>query len=160
MKRALRRFIVLFAPAALIAVSALSGCVGTSPSPAGEDPQLVSPSPSQDTSPALSPSADIQPTGLGETEFYFEATGPDGGREQWLIRTGEATVGAALLELGLIKGDVSSFGLYVTEVNGIVADYAADQAYWAFYVDGDYAVSGADTTAIEPGKTYAFVYTK
>ena len=31
-----------------------------------------------------------------------------------------------------------------------------DQTYWAFYVDGEYAMSGVDTTIIEEGKAYAF----
>ena len=41
-------------------------------------------------------------------------------------------------------------------VNGITADYDVDQTYWAFYVNGEYATSGADTTAIEEGAAYSF----
>ena len=60
----------------------------------------------------------------------------------------------------LIAGDESDYGLYVKEVNGITADYDKDGAYWAFYVDGQYAQSGVDTTNIEEGKTYTFKYEK
>ena len=62
----------------------------------------------------------------------------------------------ALLELELINGDEGQYGLYVKEVNGITADYDVDQTYWAFYVDGEYAMSSVDTTEIEDGKTYSF----
>jgi hypothetical protein len=59
-----------------------------------------------------------------------------------------------------MDGETGVYGLYVTSVNGIAADYGANKAYWAFYLDGDYAASGADSTDSETGKTYAFVYTK
>ena len=42
------------------------------------------------------------------------------------------------------------------KVNGIVADFDVDKTYWAFYVDGEYATSGVDTTEIETGKEYSF----
>jgi hypothetical protein len=48
----------------------------------------------------------------------------------------------------------------VEKVNGVSAVYEVDKSYWAFYVDGDYATTGADSTKIEEGKVYAFVYTK
>ena len=40
------------------------------------------------------------------------------------------------------------------EVMNILADYDTDHTYWALYIDGDYALSGVDTTPIEVGKTY------
>ena len=39
------------------------------------------------------------------------------------VKTDKDTVGAALLEHGLIAGDESQYGLYVKVVNGITADY-------------------------------------
>ena len=64
------------------------------------------------------------------------------------------------MEHGLIAGEEGDYGLYVKVVNGITADYDVDQSYWAFYIDGDYAMSGVDTTAITEGVTYQLVYTK
>ena len=64
--------------------------------------------------------------------------------------------GEALLELNLIAGDESEYGLYVKQVNGITADYDVDQTYWAFYVNDAYATAGVDTTAVEAGAKYAF----
>ena len=76
------------------------------------------------------------------------------------VKTDKDTVGAALMEHGLIAGEEGDYGLYVKVVNGITADYDVDQSYWAFYIDGDYAMSGVDTTAITEGVTYQLVYTK
>ena len=76
------------------------------------------------------------------------------------IKTDKETVGAALLEHELISGEESQYGLYIKSVNGIVADYDVDQTYWAFYVDGEYAMSGVDTTERAEGKVYQLVYTK
>ena len=91
-----------------------------------------------------------------EKSFTFEVVDKDGNLETFDITTDKATVGEALLEEGLIAGEVGQYGLYVTEVNGIVADYNVDQTYWAFYVDGAYASSGVDMTDVVDGATYSF----
>jgi len=101
-----------------------------------------------------------QEIGQGGTVFRFEATDNTGAHTAWDVRTDEETVGAALLAVGLIAGDETDFGLMVTEVNGVTADWDATQAFWAFYIDGEFAMTGADTTYIESGATYAFVYTE
>ncbi|MBO5778460.1 MAG: DUF4430 domain-containing protein [Clostridia bacterium] len=76
------------------------------------------------------------------------------------IKTDKDTVGAALLEHELITGEEGQFGMYIKSVNGIVADYDEDQTYWAFYVNGEYALTGVDTTEITEGATYQLERTK
>lgn len=76
------------------------------------------------------------------------------------IKTDETTVGAALFEHDLISGDDSEYGLYIKSVNGIEADYDKDQSYWSFYIDGEYATSGVDSTDIKEGAAYKLEYTK
>ena len=93
-------------------------------------------------------------------KFTFEATDDMGELTTFEIETAQTTVGAALLENGLIDGTPSQYGLKVEVVNGLRADYDTDRAYWAFYVDGEYATTGVDSTIIERGKTYALIYTK
>lgn len=66
------------------------------------------------------------------------------------INTDKETVGAALAELDLIQG---ADGMY-TVVNGMTADWNVDQTYWAFYIDGEYAMTGLDDTAITVDATY------
>ena len=41
-------------------------------------------------------------------------------------------------------------------VNGMTADYDKDGVYWAFYIDGEYAMTGVDATNITDGAQYAF----
>lgn len=94
--------------------------------------------------------------GKGETKFSFTVVDIDGNETAFEINTDKKTVGEALLELELIAGDESEYGLYVKTVNGITLDYDKDGAYWAFYVDGEYATSGVDTTDIVAGTTYTF----
>ena len=72
------------------------------------------------------------------------------------VKTDAETVGGALMEHGLIDGDQGEFGLYLKKVNGITADYDVDKSYWAFYVNGEYAMSGVDTTTVENGAEYSF----
>lgn len=60
------------------------------------------------------------------------------------------------MELGLIAGEESEYGLYVKTVNGITADYDKDGVYWAFYINGEYAQTGVDSTKIAEGESYSF----
>ena len=66
----------------------------------------------------------------------------------------------ALLEQELIVGEELPFGLYVTEVNGMRADYDLDKAYWMLTVGGVPAATGVDGTEVTAGECYAFVYTE
>lgn len=94
--------------------------------------------------------------GDGQTVFTFNVTDADGNETNFEIHTDKETVGDALLELDLIAGEDSEYGLYVKTVNGITADYDKDQTYWAFYVNGEYAQTGVDSTNVTAGDTYSF----
>jgi len=99
---------------------------------------------------------DVQVTVLGEgaTKFVLMVTDKDGNDTYFEINTDKETVGDALLEHNLIEGEDGDYGLYIKSVNGITADYDKDQTYWAFYIDGEYAQSGVDTTPITEGSSY------
>ena len=94
--------------------------------------------------------------GEGETVFAFIVVDKDGNETAFEIHTDKTTVGEALLELELIAGEFGDYGLYVKTVNGITADWDVDGTYWGFYIDGEYAMSGVDTTDIVAGSTYTF----
>lgn len=113
------------------------------------------------STPSTQPSvpADVTVKGEGSTSFQFEVVDVDGTVTKFLVKTDAATVGAALLEVGLIAGDESEWGLYVTTVNGITADWDTEKSYWSFYIDGEYAQTGVDATEITAGATYSFVKT-
>ena len=102
---------------------------------------------------------DAQEIGQGSRTFRFEVTDDSEKLSIWNVSTDETTVGDALIAVGLIKGDVSDYGLYVTEVNGLIADFDDNQSWWGFFIDGEMAMAGADATDIEEGTVYAFIYT-
>ena len=52
----------------------------------------------------------------------------------------------------------SDYGLYITTVNGLLADYDTDGAYWSIYVNGEYGMYGADSQVVTDGDTFSFVY--
>ena len=97
--------------------------------------------------------------GEGTTTFYLTVRNTDQSVTRFQINTDASTVGEALLALELIAGDESEYGLYVTSVNGITADWDTEKAYWAFYIDGEYAATGVDATEIAAGVTYELVKT-
>ena len=94
--------------------------------------------------------------GEGSAEFALTVVDKDGNETQFEIHTDKETVGEALVELELISGDESEYGLYVKTVNGITADYDTDGVYWAFYINGEYALTGVDATMITEGDSYSF----
>ena len=99
---------------------------------------------------------DVTVLGNGATKFPFTVIDANGKETKFEIHTDKKTVGEALLELELIDGDAGEFGLYVKTVNGITLDYDKDGKYWAFYVNGEYGMTGVDMTNIENGATYEF----
>ncbi len=110
----------------------------------------------QGTNQAIQPGGAVPVLGEGENVFVFSVFDAEGKETAFEIHTDKTIVGEALQELGLLEGEEGTYGLYVTVVNGIRADYDKDGVYWAFYIDGEYAMSGVDVTEIEAGRSYAF----
>ena len=88
--------------------------------------------------------------------FKVIATDLDGKETTFDYTTDKATVGEVLIEEGLIEGHETEYGLYVDSVNGIALDWDKDGKYWAFYINGEYAMTGVDTTNVEDGAVYTF----
>lgn len=76
------------------------------------------------------------------------------------IKTDAEFLGEALQEHKLVSGEEGPYGLYIKYVNGILADYDKNGAYWGFYQDGEYMNVGADETVIQSGAEYKVVYEK
>lgn len=85
--------------------------------------------------------------------FTLKVVDLDGNETTEVIKTKKWTVGAALLDKGIISGEVGQFGLYVETANGIAASNS-EHTYWAFYINGEYAMTGVDKTDIIDGTTY------
>lgn len=103
----------------------------------------------------------IQDTELGEGAATLTVQVKADERQiTFTIHTDKTTLGAAMQEHGLLEGEDSEYGLFVKKVNGILADYDVDQYYWGFFIDGEYAMTGVDSTNIEEGVTYCLARTK
>ena len=100
--------------------------------------------------------ADGDVIGEGAKQFSLIVADKDGNEIALEVHTDETIVGKALLDNNVIAGDDGEYGLYVKTVNGITADYDTDGVYWAFYIDGEYAMTGVDSTEITEGATYSF----
>lgn len=148
MKRnSLKKWLSVIGCIVLIAALALTttGCGSKEEAPAAEGSQSAS---------------DVQVLGEGATVFQFSVVDLEENETKFEIHTDETTVGAALLNVGLIEGEDGPYGLYVMKVNGIEAIYENDGSYWAFYEDGAYGMTGVDQTEINPDVAYSFVQTK
>ena len=76
------------------------------------------------------------------------------------VNTDAENLEDALLGAQLVEGEEGAYGLYIKKVNGILADYDVDGAYWAMYKDGEYLTTGANEAVITSGDHFELVYTK
>lgn len=76
------------------------------------------------------------------------------------VHTDKDNLGAALLDNSLVSGDESEYGLYIKFVIGMEADYDKDGTYWSLSKDGEYLMTGADSTTIADGEHYELTRTK
>lgn len=134
-----KRFIkqVLCIVLALVLMMALAACGETE----NGEPELIT-------------VTDGEVIGEGAAEFPLTIVDAEGKSIQITVKTDADTVGAALVDLGIIAGEDSEYGLYVKTVNGTTLDYEQDGMYWSFYINGEYAMTGVDLTAIEAGASY------
>lgn len=76
------------------------------------------------------------------------------------IHTDAETLGDALVDNISIDGEKGAYGLYITMINGIYTNYDLDGSYWGFYQNGEYMMTGVDTTTIAGGEHFELVYEK
>ena len=98
--------------------------------------------------------------GEGATMFTLVIKQLDGSSISATVNTDAETVGEALEALGVLVGEEGPYGIYIKEVNGVTAVYEEDGTYWAFYIDGEYAMTGADVTPVTAGAEYTFAVEK
>lgn len=58
------------------------------------------------------------------------------------------------------EGEESTYGMSISSVNGVRADYTLDGAYWGFYVNDDYCNYGVSQQPVEDGDSFRIVYTE
>ncbi len=103
---------------------------------------------------------DPDPEKVGAKTITVDVVDANGDVTTFTINTDEEFLSGALEQEKLIEGEDGPYGLYIKSVNGIVADFDTNGAYWALSKDGEYLMSGADTTPIADGEHYELTYTK
>lgn len=146
--------IVLIAAMALLATGCSDKTPAETPNTSASNGTVQTTGGTESTGTSQAP--EVTEKGEGSTSFQFQVKDLSGNVTKYLIKTDKTIVGDALLELGLIAGEDGAYGLYVKSVNGITLDYAKDNAYWGFFVDGQYASKGVDATTIDPNAVYSF----
>lgn len=101
-----------------------------------------------------------RPQGNTNTKsFTLEIVHADGTTKTMQLKSDKAFLGEYLQAEGIIEGAEGPYGMYIAKVEGEKAVYEEDNAYWGFFVDGEYASLGVDQTPIEEGKVYKLEYT-
>ena len=133
-----KKLLALVLSFVLIAAAALTGCSGAPTETTGATGQVAN------------------TTELGEGSKTFELTVEDkeGVIHSYRIHTDEEMVGFALIAHELIEGEQGQYGMYIKSVLGQTLDYETDGMYWAFYVNGEYALTGVDQTPIQADTAY------
>ncbi len=99
-------------------------------------------------------------TNAGAKHISVDVVHSDGSEKDFEYDTDAEYLSEVLLKEGLIEGEQSAYGLYVKVVDGETADYDIDASYWALYINGEYAMTGADSTPVNDGDVYNWTYTK
>lgn len=96
----------------------------------------------------------------GGKNITIEVTGSDGETVSYAVSTDAEYLRQAMDETDRLTygGSESEYGMMVETVNGEKAVYAEDNAYWAFYVNGEYGSYGIDSQPVTDGDTYSIVY--
>jgi len=148
----------------ILLVFAMVSCANNTPATEPEAPESGSAIPTQTQSVPTGIWADADYTentvlGEGSKTITVEVIA-EGKSVIFTVKTDADTLGAALLDNKIVEGEVAQYGLYIKYANGIRADYDLDGAYWGLSKNGEYMMSGADTTKIADGERYELTYTK
>jgi len=162
-KTGLKSLLSLFLCVALLAAAALStGALGETAADTEARPTEYSVLPDGAETPVVIPLSGTKeaPVDLGDgaKTFLFSVVDMAGVDCWFRIHTDRETVGEALTDALLISGTVSEeYGLMVDTVCGTQLIWSEENPhYWAFYINGEYAMTGVSSTPIEADAEYSF----
>lgn len=94
----------------------------------------------------------------GAKKILVEVVIPDEKSKEYTLNTDAEFLRQALVEKDLIKGKESEFGLFISEVNGYIAN-EANQEWWCITKSGEQINYGVDQIAINDGDHYEITLT-
>jgi hypothetical protein len=149
--------IALFAAAALLASALLTGCGAAASSTAASSEEVAS---SVAVSEAASSEAASEEASAQTVQATFTVVYADETSEEFTLEVEDGTLlSDALRDAGLISEEEAAAG-FVTEVNGVLADWNADQAWWCLTDgNGEMTSVGVGDIELHEGDSYAFTYT-
>ncbi len=148
----------------ILLVFAMVSCTNNTPATEPEAPESGTATPTQTQSVPTGIWADADYTentvlGEGSKTITVEVIA-EGKSVIFTVKTDADTLGEALLQNKIVEGEMAQYGLYIKFANGIRADYDLDGAYWGITKNGEYLMTGADTTKISDNERYELTYTK
>ena len=93
----------------------------------------------------------------GDKTVTIEVTAQSGEVTTYTVNTDALYLQEAMEEADGLTFSITD-GMIIT-VNGERAEYNADGAYWALYVNGEYGNYGADKQPVNDGDLFGIVYT-
>ncbi len=91
----------------------------------------------------------------GSKRITVEVDHLEGKDGSFIILTDEEYLRGALEQEGLVSGNETEFGLWVTTVDGETAD-DEKQEWWGYTANGEFAEFGVDQQPIADGDVYVF----
>ena len=95
----------------------------------------------------------------GTKSYKVTVVHGDGTKKEFNYRTDRENLADALLDEGLLVGDITQYGLTVHTVDGEKADWNVNKSYWGLYINGEYAMTGASETPVNDGDHFTWEYT-
>lgn len=93
----------------------------------------------------------------GSKTVTVEIVDMNGKSKVHTCHTDETYLDKLLIAEGLLKESDLKDGMF-TVLDGTAASWEKDKAYWAFYIDAEYATAGICDTPVTDGTVYKFVY--
>lgn len=95
----------------------------------------------------------------GMKEFTVTVVHADGTEKVFPCESSEEYLGKALVAEEIVVDNQGEYGLYILEVDGEIASWEENGAYWSVYVGDEPATVGADQIPLTDGGQYSVVYT-
>ena len=156
----MKRFISLLIALTLL-LGVLCGCAGRGANTASGDAAETQTDAAGASTEAKAETDPVEqtdaPTDSDETHITFRVTHEDGELKEFELSTSKTTLAEVLIDENLV-GESASPGLYDT-VDGELADWNDNEAWWCFYCDGEMLMVGINETELVDGAVYEAVFT-